>query len=112
MQLSLLIMKEATITATIEDAELADEILARLSDSLQSLKLAAVYNHLCVLDSMKAEGNAVFKCVDDRNGSKSIEEARELIHTWRCGLKEGDYVDKFSAIDAVSPQSFGHFILC
>ena len=112
MDQSLLIMKKASITATIDDAELAEEILARLADSLQSQTVAAVYNHLCILDSMKAEGNAVFKCVADCEGSKTIEEARGLIHSWRSELKEGDYVDKFSAIDAVCSQSSsGHFTL-
>lgn len=98
--------------SSIDNVALAEEIFARLSESLASQKVAEVYNHVCFLDAMELENNALFRCIiDDCNGSITLDNARELIQSWRSELKAGDYVDKFSAIDAVCFSILVYYVI-
>ena len=87
----------------------AKQLLADLVTSIASKAVSDVYNHLTLLDFLEATSHPMlhhFHAQDACEPSVVLSQARDLLRKWRCELKEGDYIDKYSAIDAVSCTFF------
>lgn len=79
-------------------------LLADLEKSLASNNLSEVYNHLALLDSLEAKSHPIYSCfsaIKSSDKTAAVSKARNILKKWRSDLKEGDYIDKFSAIDSV-----------
>lgn len=90
----------------VEDGseQLAEQLLADLLLSIESRNMAEIYNHLTWLESLKARAHSIysyFNRLDTATTSEALSQAQSLMVTWRNELKEGDYIDKFSAVDSV-----------
>jgi hypothetical protein len=87
----------------------AKQLLADLVTSTASKAFPDVYNRLTLLDFLEATSHPIFHhfhAQESCEPSVAISQARDLLKKWRCELKEGDYIDKYSAIDAVSCTFF------
>ena len=98
----------AAVALTMNDddavahSSLAAQLHADLVQSLASNKVADVYNILTLLESLKTKSHPTFAYFHDESAAIAVlSEARELLKRWRSDLKEGDYIDKFSQVDAV-----------
>ena len=83
----------------------AKQLLADLAASIAKKAFSDVYNHLSLLDFLEATSHPMlhhFHAQKAFEPSVVISQARDLLRQWRSGLKEGDFIDKYSAIDAVS----------
>ena len=90
----------------------AKQLLTDLVTSTASKAFPDVYNHLALLDFLEATSHPMFHhfhAQESCEPSVAISQARDLLKRWRCELKEGDYVDKYSAIDAVSCTFFQEY---
>ena len=91
----------------------AKQLLADLVTSVASKAVSDVYNHLTLLDFLESTSHPMlnrFHAQETCEPSVILSQARDLLRKWRCELKEGDYIDKYSAIDAVSCTYFLRFI--
>lgn len=87
----------------------AKQLLTDLVTSTASKAFPDVYNHLTLLDFLEATSHPMFhhfRAQESCEPSVAISQARDLLKRWRCELKEGDFIDKYSAIDAVSCTFF------
>ena len=90
----------------------AKQLLTDLVTSTASKAFPDVYNHLTLLDFLEATSHPMFHhfhAQESCEPSVAISQARDLLKRWRCELKEGDYIDKYSAIDAVSCTFFQEY---
>lgn len=90
----------------------AKQLLTDLVTSTASKAFPDVYNHLTLLDFLEATSNPIFHHFHAQvscEPSVAISQARDLLKRWRSELKEGDYIDKYSAIDAVSCTFFQEY---
>ena len=90
----------------------AKQLLADLVTSVASKAVSDVYNHLTLLDFLESTSHPMlhrFHAQEACEPSAILSQARDLLRKWRCELKEGDYIDKYSAIDAVRCTCFLRF---
>ena len=84
--------------------QLAEQLLTDLQQSIESCNMAQIYNHLTWLKLLQVRKHPIysyFNRLDTATTSEALNQAQNLLVKWRKELKEGDYIDKFSEIDAV-----------
>ena len=86
----------------------AKQIHAELSEALATKNVAAVHNHICLIDSLELQSNPIYYlilCEINDTQSSAISLGREMLQKWRDELNVGDYIDKFSTVDSVSQSN-------
>lgn len=83
-------------------SSLATQLYDDLVQSLASNHVSNAYNILSILESLKVKSHPSFDYFyDNVDAIAAVSEAGALLQKWRSDLKEGDYIDKFSEVDAV-----------
>jgi hypothetical protein len=86
----------------VAQSSLATQLYDDLVQSLASNNVSNAYNILSILEALEVKSHPSFGYFYDNSAaSAAVSEARELLVRWRSDLKAGDYIDKFSEIDAV-----------
>ena len=86
----------------VAHSSLATQLHADLVQSIASNKVSDAYNILTILESLEVKSHPSFGYFyDNSDATALVSEARVLLQRWRSDLKEGDYIDKFSQVDAV-----------
>jgi hypothetical protein len=97
----------------IAQSSLATQLYDDLVQSLASNNVSNAYNILSILEALEVKSHPSFGYFYENSAASAVvSEARELLVRWRSDLKAGDYIDKFSEIDAVRCEVCGSFNPC
>jgi hypothetical protein len=97
----------------VAQSSLATQLYDDLVQSLASNNVSNAYNILSILEALEVKSHPSFGYFYENSAASAVvSEARELLVRWRSDLKAGDYIDKFSEIDAVRCDVCGLCKLC